>query len=173
MCPKSLSLKLFETPVGFNHIADLMMTEDVIIGGEESGGIGIKGHIPEGDGILMGVLLLEIMADAGVPLHELVEDLQATVGPARYARRDLKLPHPVAKAEMVKYLTDNAPDQMGGQTVRQVDTNDGVKYRMADDSWLLIRPSGTEPVLRVYAEAPNNKAVDALIQVGHELAKID
>jgi alpha-D-glucose phosphate-specific phosphoglucomutase len=166
-------LPLHETPVGFNHIADLMLTEDVLIGGEESGGLSIKGHIPEGDGVLMGLLLLEIMADAGVPLHELVADLVASVGPACYTRRDLRLRHPVAKREMVQRLTDGAPSHLVGQTVTKVDTRDGVKYRLADDSWLLIRPSGTEPVLRVYAEGGEPDAVDALIQAGRELAKID
>ncbi len=167
------NLPLHETPVGFNHIADLMLTQDVLIGGEESGGLGIKGHIPEGDGVLMGLLLLEIVAEAGVPLHELVANLQATVGPACYTRRDLHLRHPVAKSEMVQRLTDGAPAQINGQTVRRVDTLDGVKYRLADDSWLLIRPSGTEPVLRVYAEAPDEEAVDALIQAGRKLAGIE
>jgi phosphomannomutase len=166
-------LPLHETPVGFNYIADLMLTDDVLIGGEESGGLSIKGHIPEGDGILMGLLLLEIMAEADAPLHELVADLQATVGPACYARRDLRLRHPVAKQEMVKRLTDGAPSRLNQQTVRQVDTRDGVKYCLADDSWLLIRPSGTEPVLRVYAEGPDQEGVDALIQAGRELAGID
>jgi alpha-D-glucose phosphate-specific phosphoglucomutase len=167
------NLKLHETPVGFNHIADLMLTEDVLIGGEESGGLSIKQHIPEGDGILMGLLLLEIMAEANAPLHELVADLQATVGPACYTRRDLRMRHPVAKHEMVQRLTDNTPASLNGQTVRQVDTRDGVKYRLADDSWLLIRPSGTEPVLRVYGEAPDQKGLDALIQAGRELAGLE
>ncbi len=166
-------LPLYETPVGFNHIADIMLADDVLIGGEESGGLSIKGHIPEGDGVLMGLLLLEIVADAGVPLHELVADLQATAGPACYARRDLTLRHPVAKADMVRRLTAGAPSHLNQQTVREVDTRDGVKYRLADDSWLLIRPSGTEPVLRVYAEAPDQEGVDALIQAGRELAGIE
>lgn len=166
-------LPLHETPVGFNHIGDLMLTEDVLIGGEESGGLSIKGHIPEGDGVLMGLLLLEIMAKAKAPLHELVADLQSTVGPTCYTRRDLLLSHPVAKREMVRRLTDGAPAYFNGQTVREVDTRDGVKYRMSDDSWLLIRPSGTEPVLRVYAEGPDHEAVDALIQAGRGLAGID
>jgi phosphomannomutase len=166
-------LPLHETPVGFNHIADLILADDVLIGGEESGGLSIKGHIPEGDGVLMGLLLLEILADAGAPLHELVADLQATVGPACYARRDLTLRHPVAKADMVRRLTEGAPSHLNQQTLREVDTRDGVKYRLADDSWLLIRPSGTEPVLRVYAEAPDQEGVDALIQAGRELAGIE
>jgi alpha-D-glucose phosphate-specific phosphoglucomutase len=167
------NLPLHETPVGFNHIGDLMLTEDVLIGGEESGGLSIKGHIPEGDGVLMGLLLLEIMAKAEASLHELVADLQSTVGPTCYTRRDLRLSHPVAKHEMVRRLTDGAPAHFNGQTVREVDTRDGVKYRMSDDSWLLIRPSGTEPVLRVYAEGPDHEAVDALIQAGRGLAGID
>lgn len=167
------NLPLHETPVGFNHIADLMLTEEVLIGGEESGGLSTKGHIPEGDGILMGLLLLEIIAEAGAPLHELVADLQASVGPACYIRRDLRLRHPVEKPEMVRHLTDGAPSHLIQQAVREVDTRDGVKYRLADDSWLLIRPSGTEPVLRVYAEGPDQEAVDALIEAGRKLAGVE
>ncbi|HHN94284.1 MAG TPA: phosphoglucomutase/phosphomannomutase family protein, partial [Anaerolineae bacterium] len=139
-------LPLVETPVGFNHIADHMLNDDVLIGGEESGGISIKGHIPEGDGVLMGLLLLEIVSAAGVGLNELVDDLQAEVGPARYARRDVPLRRPVSKAEMVARLTEQSPSSLGGEEVVEVKTTDGVKYILADDSWLLIRPSGTEPV---------------------------
>jgi phosphomannomutase len=142
----------------------------VLIGGEESGGIGIKQHIPEGDGVLMGLLLLEIMADAKVPLHELIDDLQRTVGPASYARTDLRLRHPVSKKEMVTRLSDDAPPKIGGVALQRVDTMDGVKYFMEDESWLLIRPSGTEPVLRVYAEAPTKDAVRSLLDYGEEIA---
>jgi alpha-D-glucose phosphate-specific phosphoglucomutase len=163
-------LPLRETPVGFNHIADLMLQDDVLIGGEESGGISIKGHIPEGDGVLMGLLLLEVMADAGVPLHELVADMQQLAGPACYARTDLRLRHPVVKRDMVARLIDGAPPAIGGVVVREVDPLDGVKYRLEDDSWLLIRPSGTEPVLRVYAEAPDERGVKALLAFGEEVA---
>jgi alpha-D-glucose phosphate-specific phosphoglucomutase len=163
-------LPLKETPVGFNHIADYMLSEEVLIGGEESGGIGIRGHIPEGDGILMGLLLLEILADAGVPLHELIADIQQVAGPTHYARTDLRLRHPVVKQKMVARLTDGAPPSIGGITVRTVDPLDGVKYRLADESWLLIRPSGTEPVLRVYAEGPSPNAVKTLLQYGEEVA---
>jgi phosphomannomutase len=163
-------LPLRETPVGFNYIADHMLQDDVLIGGEESGGIGIKGHIPEGDGILMGLLLLEIMADAGAPLHELVAELQRTAGPVCYARTDLRLRHPVVKTSMVARLAEEVPATIGGVPVRDVDTLDGVKYRLQDDSWLLIRPSGTEPVLRVYAEAPDDQGVRALLDYGEEVA---
>jgi phosphomannomutase len=163
-------LTLRETPVGFNHIADYMLQDDVLIGGEESGGIGIKGHIPEGDGILMGLLLLEIIADAGAPLHELVADIQHSVGPARYARTDLRLRHPVSKKEMVSRLYESAPPAIGGVQVKDVSTLDGVKYRLEDEGWLLIRPSGTEPVLRVYAEAPTREAVRSLLDYGEQVA---
>ncbi len=163
-------LPLEETPVGFNYIADQMLQKDVLIGGEESGGIGIKGHIPEGDGILMGLLLLEIMADAGVPLHELVADIQQVAGPVCYARTDLRLRHPVVKQSMVARLTNEAPAAIGEAAVQDVNTLDGIKYRLEDESWLLIRPSGTEPVLRIYAEARDEKGVRALLGYGEQVA---
>ena len=163
-------LPLIETPVGFNYIADHMLQEDVLIGGEESGGMGIRGHIPEGDGVLMGLLLLEILSEAKAPLHELIADIQRQAGPACYARIDLRLRHPVVKRELVTRLTDGAPPSIGGVDVSQVDPLDGITYRLADESWLLIRPSGTEPVLRVYAEAPDNKGVQALLGYGEEVA---
>ncbi|HIQ01642.1 MAG TPA: phosphoglucomutase/phosphomannomutase family protein [Anaerolineales bacterium] len=163
-------LPLAETPVGFNHIADRMLNDDVLIGGEESGGFSIKGHIPEGDGVLMGLLLLEVVAAAHAPLHELVAQLQADVGPAHYARRDLRLRHPISKPEMVDRLTQEAPPTLASQAVTEVQTTDGVKYLLADDSWLLIRPSGTEPVLRVYAEAREPEMVKALLAFGEEVA---
>jgi alpha-D-glucose phosphate-specific phosphoglucomutase len=163
-------LPLHETPIGFNYIADHILEGDVLIGGEESGGISIQGHIPEGDGVLMGLLLLEIVSEAGVPLHELIANLQEEAGPACYARTDLQLRHPVMKKEMVARLTDNAPASIAGMTVGDVQTVDGVKYRLDGESWLLIRPSGTEPVLRVYAEAPSAEAVKALLGYGEEVA---
>ena len=163
-------LPLVETPVGFNHIADLMIANGVVMGGEESGGMSIKGHIPEGDGVLIGLLLLEVMAEAGKPLHKLVEELLAQYGPAQYARTDMKLTRPVAKETMVKLLLDLAPAAISGVDVEEVQTTDGVKYYLADGSWLLIRPSGTEPVLRVYAEAPSDARVAALLAFGEEMA---
>lgn len=167
---KKYNLPLHETPVGFDDIAELMVNSDVLLGGEESGGISIKGHIPEGDGILMGLLLLEIVAEAGVPLTELIADLQRNFGPTVYQRHDLHLKNPISKEEMVKRLVDLAPETMAGERVVKVDSYDGVKYHLADDSWLLIRPSGTEPLLRVYAEAGSEAAVKALLQQGRELA---
>ena len=163
-------LQLVETPVGFNHIADQMLRNNFLMGGEESGGMSIKGHIPEGDGILMGLLLLEVMADAGAPLHVLVDELLSDLGPAQYARTDLLLNRPVAKDQMVTMLVNSAPEKIDGVSVEDVQTTDGVKYYLDDGSWLLIRPSGTEPVLRVYAEAPDDDRVKALLNFGEEVA---
>ncbi len=169
---KKYDLKLHETPVGFNHIADLMMKNDILIGGEESGGISVRGHIPEGDGILMGLLLLEIMAYNHAPLHEIVADLQANFGPACYARNDVHLSHQRPKKQIVQMLTESAPPTMNGETVARVDTMDGIKFYLSDDSWLLIRPSGTEPVLRIYAEAHTHEAVKALLDCGAAMGKL-
>ncbi|MGF1503864.1 MAG: phosphoglucomutase/phosphomannomutase family protein [Anaerolineae bacterium] len=163
-------LEVRETPVGFNYIADLMLAEDVLIGGEESGGISVKGHIPEGDGVLMGLLLLEVIAKAGMPLEALVDELEADVGPAIYARTDLRLRRPVEKSVMVKRLSDSAPGDIDGLRVAELSTIDGVKYIMEDESWLLIRPSGTEPVLRVYAEGRSPDVNRSLLGFGERIA---
>lgn len=163
-------LPVYETPVGFNYIADYMLKEDILIGGEESGGISFRGHIPEGDGILLGLLLIEIIASNGTSLYELVADLLKQVGPAFYQRKDLRLNHPVAKDRMIKTLVENAPSQIARIGLEKVSTTDGVKYIFTDDSWLLIRPSGTEPVLRVYAEGRNQEMVQALIGFGEQVA---
>ena len=165
-------LKVRETPVGFNYIADLMMHSDVLIGGEESGGISIRGHIPEGDGILMGLLLLEVMAYNKAPLHEIIADLQKNFGPAHYARIDTHLTQQKPKKQVVQMIVDSAPATIAGETVQRVDTLDGVKFYMADSSWLLIRPSGTEPVLRVYAEARTPDAVKAMLEVGNSMGDL-
>ena len=159
------------TPVGFNHISDQMMHDDVLIGGEESGGISFKGHIPEGDGILMGLLIVEMVAKKRTTLLELVQDLLNDVGPAFYERRDLRLSHPVAKNAMVEQLHANAPASIGGERIVDISTLDGAKYIMSDDSWLLIRPSGTEPVLRVYAEGRSPEMLKALIGYGQQVAE--
>jgi len=163
-------LPLRETPVGFNFICDCMLKEDVLIGGEESGGISIKGHLPVGDGILMGLLLLELVAASGKSLRELVDDLQRTVGPFCYDRNDLRT-RPFVKKDLVRALTASAPDQLAGVPVAAVNDRDGVKYHLQDDSWLLIRPSGTEPVLRIYAEAPTPEMVQALLAEGGRMAQ--
>jgi phosphomannomutase len=169
---KRYGIPVHETPVGFNYIAEHMLREDILVGGEESGGISFKGHIPEGDGILMGLLLVEIVANAATSLHELVEDLLREVGPAHYQRKDLRLNRPVSKETMTKRLVDEAPSSIGGENLLDVQSIDGVKYILADDSWLLIRPSGTEPVLRVYAEGRTPELVEALLKYGEQIAVV-
>ncbi len=164
------NLPVYETPVGFNHIAEYMLKEKVLIGGEESGGMSIQGHIPEGDGILMGLLLIEIVASAQSSLAELVERLLKEVGPSHYHRVDLRLNHPISKEHMTKKLLEKAPSHIGGIQVSDIRSIDGVKYILQDDSWLLIRPSGTEPVLRVYAEGRSPEIMDALIEFGENIA---
>jgi phosphomannomutase len=153
-------LEVIETPVGFNHIADWMLRDDVLLGGEESGGV------------LMGLLLVEIVAASGKPLDQLISELLEQAGPSHYARLDQRLSHPVAKAEMVDRLRKSAPATIDGTRVERVETVDGIKYLLADDSWLLIRPSGTEPVLRIYAEATRPEMVEELLNHGRSAASI-
>ena len=167
---RKYDLEVIETPVGFNYIADWMLRDEVLIGGEESGGISFKGHIPEGDGVLMGLLLTEMLAANKVPLEKMVSDLLNDVGPAHYERADLRLSKPISKERMVNRLSESAPASIGGVSVSEVSTMDGAKYILEDDSWLLIRPSGTEPVLRVYAEARETDMVEALLEYGRSIA---
>jgi phosphomannomutase len=164
-------LEVCETPVGFNYIADHMLKDNVLIGGEESGGMSFHGHIPEGDGILFGLLLIEMVSVYQEPLDALVADLLREAGPAIYERRDLRLVHPVSKTDITKKLVERPPAALGGVKVAGVQTLDGVKYLLEDDSWLLIRPSGTEPVLRVYAEGRDEKMVKALLAFGEKVAQ--
>ena len=164
-------LPLYETAIGFNHISDLMRSKRVLIGGEESGGISIQGHIPEGDGILMGLLLLEVMAAYTAPLHELVDQLLRDFGPVEYMRHDLRLAQTIEKEDLVLRLQREVPDTIGHLPVRELQTTDGLKYLMENDSWLLIRPSGTEPLLRVYAEGRSKTDVEVLLGYGREVAQ--
>ena len=163
-------LPVEETPVGFNYICDYMLKQPVLIGGEESGGISILGHIPEGDGILMGLLLLELVAKAGKPLHVLIDDLQREFGPFAYDRADRRV-RPFSKQELVARLRTEAPKELAGQALARINDRDGIKYLLEDDSWLLIRPSGTEPVLRIYAEAGSQAQVKRLLEAGIDLAE--
>jgi alpha-D-glucose phosphate-specific phosphoglucomutase len=165
-------LPVYETPVGFNYIADLMQTNDVLIGGEESGGITIRGHVPMGDGILMGLLLLEIMAKKRQPLRAIVNDMLDDLGPFYYGREDLRTA-PFSKKQLVQRLVRDPPQGIAGLRVASINDRDGVKYLFADnEGWLLIRPSGTEPVLRVYAEARSREKVAELLKQGVVLADV-
>ncbi len=168
---RNYGLEVIETPVGFNYIADWMLRDQVLIGGEESGGMSFHGHIPEGDGVLMGLLVLEMVAATGRALEDLVQDLLDEVGPSNYGRMDLRLARPIVKQDMVQRLASQAPASIAGNRVEQVVTNDGIKYLLQGDAWLLIRPSGTEPVLRVYAEASNRQDLEGLLEHGRRVAE--
>lgn len=170
---KKYDLEVIETPVGFDHIADWMLREDVIIGGEESGGISFKGHIPEGDGVLIGLLILEMVAATGSTLEELVDELLKDVGPSHYGRLDLRLTRPVPREQLSSRLISGAPKAIGELKVERVSDQDGVKFHMSDDSWLLVRPSGTEPLLRVYAEAATPENLESLLEYGRQVAGAD
>jgi phosphomannomutase len=153
---------LHVTPIGFKYICELMLTRDVLIGGEESGGIGIKGHLPERDGVLNSLLLAEVMADRGRSLGELVQELTQEFGPHYYGRVDLEIDKAVAQ-RIVRLVGQNKIKRMAGLKVTSVDDLDGAKMRFSNSAWLLVRASGTENVLRLYAEAPSPEQVKALL----------
>lgn len=138
--------------IGFKHIAKQMITEDVLIGGEESGGIAIKGHIPERDGIWMGLVIFEYMAKSGKSLEDLIAEVYELVGEFKYWRDDLHLDEDLKQSIVAKCKAGQFT-KFGNYLVDHVDTTDGYKFIINDDEWLMIRPSGTEPVLRCYAEA--------------------
>lgn len=164
-----LGSEVTTTPVGFKWIYEEMLKGDVLIGGEESGGIGIPSHVRERDGLLMALLLAEMMGQRKMGLAELVEDLLAVTGPMEYGRIDLTLTQEAMDAFVARMPTV-APAMIGGLEVREVLRDDGIKFLLPDDAWLLLRTSGTEPLVRVYAEAPNFGVVDELLAAGRLLA---
>jgi len=155
-------LPCHETPIGFKYICDLMRQRDILVGGEESGGIGVRGHIPERDGILNSLLLAEVMAERNLTLGELVAELHAEYGPQFYGRRDLHLA-PGQKERVVKMLADKPPSHMAGLAVTETQNMDGIKFLFGANAWVLLRVSGTEPLLRIYSEAPSSDQVQAIL----------
>jgi len=155
-------LPLHVTPIGFKYICELMLTRDVLIGGEESGGIGIKGHVPERDGVLNSLLLAAVMADRGRTLGELVAELTKEFGRHCYGRVDLEIPKYVAQ-RLVRAVAERKIKRVAGMKVTSVEDLDGAKMHFGDSAWLLVRASGTENLLRLYAEAPSNKQVKAML----------
>ncbi|HJT67895.1 MAG TPA: phosphoglucomutase/phosphomannomutase family protein [Pyrinomonadaceae bacterium] len=161
----AMGLKIDETPIGFKYIAELMLKEDILLGAEESGGIGVKGHIPERDGVLNSLLFLEAIVTAGKPPSQMLADLHREFGEFHFGRRDLHMPVSRGQA-LVAQLSQDPPADYARFKVTKVETTDGAKLIFDDESWLLFRQSGTEPALRVYSEATSVEKMNALLDAG-------
>lgn len=155
------------TKIGFKYIAGIMINEDVLVGGEESGGLAVKGHIPERDGIWMGLLIMEYMAKTGKTIKELIQDLYSEVGSFAFDRDDLHITEEI-KLSIIEKCSSGHITQLGDRTVIRTETIDGFKFYLSEDEWVMVRPSGTEPVLRVYAQAPDSAGVRSLLDKAHK-----
>ncbi len=156
-------LETITTKIGFKYICEYMVEDDVLIGAEESGGIAIKGHIPERDGVWMGLVLMEYAAKTGKTISQLIEDVYAKVGKFAVERYDLHINNDL-KLSIVDNCKQNKYDSFGEYKVERVEDTDGFKFHLGNETWVMIRPSGTEPVLRVYAEATDSNAAFAILE---------
>ena len=163
-------LELLETGVGFKYICTEMQKGDVLMGFEESGGIGFPGHIPERDGILAGLVLLELLATEKTSVNKLLARLDKQFGPHRYDRLDTHFPLE-KRGKLMRYCAANPPAKLAGSRLDEVKTFDGVKYIAENGVWLMLRGSGTEPILRIYAEAKSDFDARKLIRLGVKLTK--
>lgn len=155
------------TPIGFKYIAEIMTQEDIIVGGEESGGLAVAGHIPERDGIWIGLLLMEFMAKTGKSVQELIADIYSEVGPFSMGRDDRHVEEQV-KRDIIQKCADRAYSSFGKYVVEEVQDLDGYKFRLGDGKWVMIRPSGTEPVLRIYAQGTSDEEVRKILDATQE-----
>jgi len=154
------------TKIGFKYIAEIMTKEDVLVGGEESGGLAVKGHIPERDGVWIGLVVMEFMALTGKSIKELVQDIYDIVGPFASDRDDLHISND-KKWAIIDKCKSGAITAIGDRPIIRTETIDGYKFYLSDDEWVMIRPSGTEPVLRVYAQAPDMDGVRSILKATH------
>lgn len=161
---ESRGLKLYETPVGFKFIGELINKDEIILGGEESAGLSIRGHFPEKDGILACLLAAEAVAARGKSLTEQLEELYDKVGKLESARIGVKLTDDVA-AKLKEKLAQE-PTEIDGRAIEKINRMDGVKFIFTDGSWMLMRPSGTEPLVRIYAESEDKQDLEVLIEQG-------
>jgi phosphomannomutase len=166
---KKYALKTYETPVGFKYIGEIMVKEDILVGGEETGGVAFKGYIPERDGILSGLLILEMMAMRKSKIMDILKSIDKEYGTYEYRRLDVKYPDD-KKAKLMKMLETDPPKDVLGRKVVGINSADGYKFICEDSSWLMLRLSGTEPILRVYAEASNEKKALQILEYGKKLA---
>lgn len=151
------------TKIGFKYIAEIMRDTEVIVGGEESGGLAVAGHIPERDGIWMGLLIMEFIAKSGKSIKELIADIYEKVGSFSFDRYDLHI-NQALKEQVIENCKNGAYTSFGPYTITESESVDGFKYHFDESSWVMIRPSGTEPVLRVYGQAPDHDAVIDILE---------
>jgi phosphomannomutase len=166
---------VYELPVGFKNVAPKMMETDAVLGGEESGGFGFRGHIPERDGLLAGLFFADMIVRTGKPLSEILAELESRVGPHAYARHDIHLPrdsYELDRRRVLDTLRENEPRTVAGQEVERVRSDDGFKFYLKDGSWVLLRTSGTEPLIRVYAEAASPEDVEARLSALEEIVGV-
>lgn len=161
---KERGLKVFETPVGFKFIGELINKDEIILGGEESAGMSIRGHFPEKDGILACLLAAESVAARGKSLSEQLEELLERVGTVESGRIGVRLTDDVA-ASLADVL-NREPKDIGGREIESLNRTDGVKFIFSDQSWMLLRPSGTEPLVRIYAESETKEDLEVLLEQG-------
>lgn len=166
---RKLGLTVHETPVGFKYVCEIMRRENILIGGEESGGIGFQNYLYERDGMLSGLLLVQMMAFRKKNIDQILKDVEKEFGKLSYVRNDIHYPDEL-KAKLFNYLAKNTPKTLQGQAVKEIKSQDGFKIILADDSWLLFRLSGTEPILRIYSEATSQALAEALVAEGKTLA---
>ncbi|MBI5124363.1 MAG: phosphoglucomutase/phosphomannomutase family protein, partial [Candidatus Omnitrophica bacterium] len=167
---KKYGLKMRETPVGFKYICEIMRKEDVLVGGEETGGIAFKGFIPERDGILSGLLILEMMAMRKKSLERIIKDIDKEYGTYEYRRFDMKTSDE-KKNRLMDYLKKNPVKKVLDKDVVKIKDYVGYKYICQDRSWLMLRLSGTEPIVRIYAEASSEKKAFAILEQGKKLVQ--
>ena len=164
------NVPVYEEQVGFKNVAPVMMQQDALIGGEESGGYGFRGHVAERDGILASLYFLDFMVKTGKTPSQLLEYLYSKVGPHYYEREDIN--YPAEKRSAIIERFESPPDKIEGVSVRRIYKADGYRFMLEDNSWLLVRFSGTEPVLRIYAEAESLAGARKMIQWGRGLAGV-
>lgn len=163
---KQYGLEYEVKKIGFKYIAEVMTEEKVIVAGEESGGIAAAGHIPERDGIWMGLLIMEFMAKTGKTINQLIDEVYAKVGSFAFNRDDLHISND-KKWAIMDLCKSGKIAQIGGRDIIKTEDIDGYKFYVAEDTWVMIRPSGTEPVLRVYAQAPDHEGVSKMLSDTH------
>jgi len=162
---------VYETPVGFKYVAPTMLAKDALIGGEESGGYGFRGHVAERDGIMANLYFLDLMVKTGKNPSELIDYLYSKVGPHHYQRVDVKFPGAKRQA-IIDRIQSNPPNSIDNVQVLKLDSTDGFRFMLADNTWLLIRFSGTEPILRIYTETDSPARAERLLELGRELAGV-